>query len=595
MLKISKVAFVLWYLSVANTNTHGFSFAGHHNNQNNNALVFTQRGQQQLFPSFVVSSAPSLTSSSSTTSTALGMVTVDIDIKDAPSSEITYLPGSCVEVTVTAPAVSTKQAYENCAAELSRTISIPGFRKGAKIAPQVLESHMAEKGGRNALKVEAIKVLLGRLVEIAVKEEHKLDPIGQPVTNIPIETLAESFQPGKDFTMGVKCDIWPTVKWIETEGDGKPYEGLTGKYTRKPYDKSKFNLAMRDLRDRYAMLEDVPDGTKLDWGDACNVNMVGYMSNEKGEKLEPLPDAASGDNVEVVLGKGRYMEGLVEGLIGASVGDSKEVKVTFPERLKDKTLAGKTAVFDVTILNSSKRVLPELNDEFADKVRPGMDMATLEAELQKAVDEEDAKEFVDDRNKALAESLASRIDLDMPDSILTNQAREKYAEMLTDFRDNGMSDEDIQKQITPENFEKYKKIVKEGIVNDFKVTMGIEAIAKEVTTEVPEFKVTEQMEALKKEAEQQGEEFDEAKIRPRVESTLQRRMVFDYLAEKSNLEVEFKEGGEESGFDAELMEQLAKDSLAREEQWAKEAEEKAAAEAAAATAAEGGEESSEQA
>eukprot|EP00592_Proboscia_alata_P024356 CAMPEP_0194442566 /NCGR_PEP_ID=MMETSP0176-20130528/126204_1 /TAXON_ID=216777 /ORGANISM="Proboscia alata, Strain PI-D3" /LENGTH=598 /DNA_ID=CAMNT_0039268683 /DNA_START=283 /DNA_END=2078 /DNA_ORIENTATION=+ len=512
------------------------------------------------------------------------MSSVEVDINNPPPSKITFLPESAVEVTVTAPAAATKAAYEKTALELSKTISIPGFRKGAKIAPQVLESHMASKGGRNAIKVEAIKALLAKLVDVAVKEEHKLDPIGQPVTLIPLETLAESFVPGKDFTMGVKCDVWPTLKWAESEEE-KPYHGLSGKYSRKPYDETKFNLAMKDLRDRYAVLEDMPDGTKLDWGDACTVNMVGYMSNDAGDKLEPLPNTASGENVEVVLGKGRYMEGLVEGLVGAAVGETKTVQTAFPERLKDKTLAGKKAVFDVSILQSSTRKLPELDDEFANDVRPGMDIKTLRDELQKAVDEEDAKEFVEDRNKALSEALATRIDIEMPDSILVNQAREKYAEMMTDFRTNGMSDEEIQKLITPENFLKYKNIVKPAIVNDFKVTLGTEEIAKLESVEVPAYRVDEQMASLKKESEQSGEEFDEAQVRPRVENTLQRRMVFDYLAENGNLEVEFKdeEGGE--GFDAELMDTLAKDSIAREETLAIELEEKDKAEAAAAAAA----------
>jgi len=585
MIKISKAAFALWCLS-ASSSTHGFSFVGQ--TKNNNAIHRQQQQQRCLskpassLPSFVAHPSALLVDSSSptTSSSNTALRAVKVDVKDPPPSEIKFLPGSCVEVTVTAPASATKEAYQACATELSKTVAIPGFRKGARIAPQVLESHMAAKGGKNALKLEAIKALLGRLVEIAVKEEHKLDPIGQPVTLIPLETLAETFKPGEDFTMGVKCDIWPKLKWTtEPEGDVKPYHDLTGKYSRKPYDQSKFDLAMGDLRDRFAVLEDAPDGTKLDWGDACNVNMVGYMSNDAGEKLEPLPNSASGDNVEVVLGKGRYMEGLVEGLVGSSVGDSTTVNVQFPARLKDKALAGKKAIFDVSILKSSIRKLPELDDAFANEVRPGMDIETLNSELQKAVDEEDAKEFVDDRNKVLAESLASRIDLEMPDSILTNQARDKYTEMMTDFRDNGMNDAEIQKMITPENFQKYKEIVQEGIVNDFKVSLGVEAIAKEVTIEVPAFKVDEQIAQLQKEAEAQGEEFDEAQVRPRVESALQRRVVFDYLAENSKLEVEFKEG--EGEFDADLMEQLAKDSLAREEAWEKEAAEKAAAAAAA--------------
>ena len=66
-------------------------------------------------------------------------------------------------------------------------------------------------------------------------------------------------------------------------------------------------------------------------GDACVVNMEGYMANSDGTKGDPLPNAASGDRVDVVLGKGRYMEGLVEGLIGSKVGQVVQVSVAFPD------------------------------------------------------------------------------------------------------------------------------------------------------------------------------------------------------------------------------------------------------------------------
>ena len=88
---------------------------------------------------------------------------------------------------------------------------------------------------------------------------------------------------------------------------------------------------MNDLREKYAELTPIDDASyKLQMGDACVVNMEGYMATDAGEKGEKLPDAASGDRVEVILGEGRYMTGLVEGLVGAQVGETKTVSVTFP-------------------------------------------------------------------------------------------------------------------------------------------------------------------------------------------------------------------------------------------------------------------------
>lgn len=245
--------------------------------------------------------------------------------------------------------------------------------------------------------------------------------------------------------------------------------------------------------------------------------------------------------------------------------------------MKDKTLAGKKAVFDVDILTASYRSVPEVTDEFAAQVRPEMTAESLNEELRKAIDEEDAKEFIDERNKALGTALATRLEVEVPDTLVTNQARDKYAMMMSDFREQGMADEEIKKMISPENFLKYKEIEKPDIVRDFKISMATDEIARLESIEVEPSAVDEQIGSLRQEAG--DEEFDEAQVRAKVESTLQRRLVFDFLNEHSSLDVECVE--ENENFDEEMMEKLADESLQREKE---NAEKEAAAAAAAASA-----------
>ena len=195
---------------------------------------------------------------------------------------------------------------------------------------QVLEQSMAAKGGRNALKVQAINELMVQLVERTLKDQS-LDPIGQATLKIPAEDLADDYKPGQDLTLPVRCDVWPEIHWKDT-GKEKAYVGLQGKYARKPFNQERLDTALRDLKERYVTLDTVTDTDyALQMGDSCFVNMDGYMATPDGEKGEPLPNAASGDRVEVVLGPGRYMEGLVEGLVGAKVGETRLVKVSFPD------------------------------------------------------------------------------------------------------------------------------------------------------------------------------------------------------------------------------------------------------------------------
>jgi len=77
------------------------------------------------------------------------------------------------------------------------------------------------------------------------------------------------------------------------------------------------------------------------------------------------------------------------------------------------------------------------------------------------VDTQDAQEYMGARNEALGAALAEVLEVEVPDTLVTNQAREKYARMMTEMRNNGMGDDEIQKLISPENFIKYKDLYAE--------------------------------------------------------------------------------------------------------------------------------------
>lgn len=186
------------------------------------------------------------------------------------------------------------------------------------------------------------------------------------------------------------------------------------------------------------------------------------------------------------------------------------------------------------------------------------------AELRKAIDAEDAKDFMPARNKALGEALSQVMDVEVPDTLVSNQARDKFAMMMAEMRDNGVSDEEIKRQINPENFSKYKNIVKDDIIKEFKVSMATDEIARLEGIDVPSYQIEEQIEAIKKDAADSEEELDEKMLRAKVESTLQRNAVMDWLAEHAELDVTF----EDDTFDEKLMQQLADESLKREQELA---------------------------
>ena len=214
------------------------------------------------------------------------------------------------------------------------------------------------------------------------------------------------------------------------------------------------------------------------------------------------------------------------------------------------------------VVHCSKRSVPELTDEFANQVKPGLTAEALLSELRKAIDEEDSKAFGPARNAAIGKALAQCVSIVVPDTLVTNQAREKFAVMMAEMRDNGVSDELIKEQINPENFGKYKDIVKGDIIRDFKVSMATDEIARLEGITVPDYQIEEQMEAIRKDTDK-SEEFDENMIRMKVETTLQRQAVMEWLATQAKLDVTYENA--EPEFDEKLLEQLAQESIEREQ------------------------------
>ena len=161
---------------------------------------------------------------------------------------------------------------------------------------------------------------------------------------------------------------------------------------------------------------------------------------------------------------------------------------------------------------------------------------------------------------------------------MTIQAREKFALMLTEMRDNGSPDSEIKKLVSAENFEKYKDIARDGIVRDLKASMAVEEIARLENVRVSPQEIEEQLANLKKEA---GDEYDEGQLRPKVESTLLKNYVMELLTDRAKLDITYEEEGQ---FDQKLMDDLMQQTVEREEKEAAKRQEQVAKAAAQAEA-----------
>jgi len=225
--------------------------------------------------------------------------------------------------------------------QVKGSLQIPGFRKGR--VPRKLFNQMY---GEESLYEDTLNDIFPTAYAEALEEVEE-EVVGQP----SIKDI--SWEPGKDWELEVEVSLKPEVKL----GQYKDLE--VTKYDREVTDED-VEESLENRRTQFAELvikEDAP----AEEGDTV---VIDYEGSVDGEVFE----GGSATNYSLELGSDSFIPGFEEQLIGAETGSEVEVSVTFPEDYHAEELAGKEAVFNVTVHEIKSKELPELDDEFAKDV-----------------------------------------------------------------------------------------------------------------------------------------------------------------------------------------------------------------------------------
>ena len=212
------------------------------------------------------------------------------------------------------------------------------------------------------------------------------------------------------------------------------------------------------------------------------IDFTGYIDGEKMEN-------GSAEAYPLEIGSNSFIEGFEEQLVGMKVGESKRIKVTFPENYGAKEIAGKDAEFDVTLQEIQEKVPAEINDELAKKYMAKED-ATLD-ELKDMI-----KETIQNRKKAeifapkkeeILECLVKKYEIDLPDSVV-----EKEVEIMINNEASKMSPAELKElQENPEKVKELKEKLLPEAKDRVKLTFIIDAIAKKEGIEVSDQELTQ--------------------------------------------------------------------------------------------------------
>lgn len=443
---------------------------------------------------------------------------------EAIKVDVRKLPKSSVALDISIPAALSKEVHAKVISDLAKKAEVDGYRKG-----KVPAAALIAKVGMERLKLATVE----QLIEVGIQQsgsQMRLQTVGEARLVGELEALASQYEPGCALSFTIAVDVYPEVPLTK-----EMYTGLKVQVERVPFNQEAYDKSLLKLRDQYADLQD--SDTPAEEGNQLLVDMVGWAANADGSKGEKLPDVAGGDDVQLPMKPGRFMPGLVEGLLGIKKGEKRDVTVTFPARTSVPELAGKLAVFEVTCQKVQRRIMPELTDGFAQKVQAGLTFQSLDAKLREGVQNEVDAAFCRNAHRALEKALLKVLPsaFEVPETLLEQVSKERFASMLSDLRERGTPDEKLQDLVTKENYERYLKISAPMSAMQVKVDFSLKEIGRQQGLKVSRDDVDDEVMTQQAQAVQRREKFKESDVRPRIEAELERKMVLDWLRSQASI------------------------------------------------------------
>ncbi len=377
---------------------------------------------------------------------------------------VTELSDSRVRVEVEIPADLVDRGISRAARSLAREMKMPGFRKG-KAPPSLVIQRL----GHGTVLQEAIRESLPEWYEQGLLRSG-VSPVGDP--NIEIVSAPEAEGEALEF----KFEIGVRPK--ATLGE---YKGLeVGKAETEP-DEEIVDREIERIRESFTKLEPVERAAAE--GDVLLIDFEGFVDDKAFE-------GGKASDYLLELGSNQLIEGFEEQLVGAASGDTREVKVSFPEDYNAEKLAGEDALFNVEVKEVREKILPELDDDFASEASEFDTLAELRSDIAKRVGEAVNERSEQDFRVAAVDAAAEMATVDIPADLVTARAEERWERVERQLAARGM-DPNTYLQMQGKTREELLEESKSDAERELKREAVLAAIAEAEAIEVSEEEMVE--------------------------------------------------------------------------------------------------------
>ncbi|MGQ9824715.1 MAG: trigger factor [Desulfotomaculales bacterium] len=388
-----------------------------------------------------------------------------------------------LEVEVDAERFS--RALDQAYRKLVQKVNIPGFRRGK--APRfILERHV----GKQALVDEAVEIVVPEAYFKAV-DDTGLEPVTQP------ELELVQVEEGKPVVFKAKVVVKPEVELGE-------YTAL--EVSRPPAEVTAQDVEneLKRLQNRHARLVTLEEG-QVQKGDLVTIDYRGLAG---GAPFEGGEDT----NCTFEVGSGVFFPGVEDQLVGLALGETKEIAARFPADYPREDLAGKEAVFTVTVKGIQRKELSPLDDEFAKDISEFDTLEELKNDIEnklKKVAEEKANSEV---RTAVVEKAVENARMDIPEEMVADRVEEMVRDTERSLRAQGIPLESYLKYLGI-TLEEMKEQFRPQALQNLKTTLVLEAIARKENLGPDEEEIQAEVEAIGKQVNQ-----DPAVVRKALEA-----------------------------------------------------------------------------
>ncbi|MGL5832220.1 MAG: trigger factor [Waterburya sp.] len=426
------------------------------------------------------------------------------------------LPESQVGLNIEVAPEASRSAYEKMVQNLSRSSNIPGFRKG-KVPRRIL----LQRIGNDRIKAAALEELIQKSLQDAIEQES-IKALGQPNLRSNFDELLGQYNPGDAITFSIAVDVPPSIELAD-------YNQLSVKAEEIVYQPEKVDDFINQRREQKADLVPVEERA-AQMGDVAFVDFKGVLPDEENKEI----DGGSATNFQVEIAEGKLIPGMVEGIVGMKPEETKEVSVTFPEDYPQEDLAGKPAVFSITLNELKTKELPELDDDFA------QDISDDEFDTFAAYKESIIKEFQEQAenqtnaniNEAIADALMAQNKIDLPESLVQEEITSVLTRTLMQMQQMGL---DVRQLFNSDNVPMLRDNARPEALSNLQKSLILEEIAKKEGLTPDQAAIDAKVAEIRPQLA--GQEIDEARLLEMVTSDLLTENTYKFLRDKAKVEL----------------------------------------------------------